>query len=434
MVPGYIAGLSILVFVASYTFITLEHKLKTNKSAIALTCAGILWLLSALSNTNEEHFKHSLVTAGNEVFGLIVFLLCAMTLVEVMVHLKLFDYLQTKIDVMGLTYIQQFWITSILTFFLSAFLDNLTVTIIMIQIAKNFYKGKSIIPVAAGIVIAANSGGAWSPVGDITTIMLWLAEKFTAAEVVIYTIIPSIVLNLIATYMISKHISKEDFVEEYTRERVTGLPRNNVIIVAAAFLSFTFPIFMNIVGLPPYLGLAFGLGIVWTLFELLHNKGNNHSHEETHLEVKIENLLQKTDISSLKFFIGILLSVAALESMGILETISHFVFGQDPTFTKLVYGNIFMGLFSAIVDNVPLAALSINMLEITDPILWTLTALSVGTGGSSLVIGSAAGVIAMGMVKELTFDNYLKVAAIPALVGFFAAIGVWLIQYYLFVI
>jgi len=419
---GLIPSLSIFVFIVSYVFITFEHKFKASKSAIALMCAGLLWLLAS-TTVSEDVLEHALTTAGNDIFGLVVFLLCAMTLVEVMTHLNFFDFIQTKLNNLGFGYLKLFWSISILTFFLSAVFDNLTVTIIMLQIARNFYKKESMFAMAANIVIAANAGGAWSPIGDVTTIMLWLAEKFSAVEIIMNAFIPSFVLNFVSTYLLSRHIREEDYVQTENDGSNIQLPTNMKIIIGVAMISFLFPVFMNLIGLPPYIGLALGLGVVWTLYELLPF---NDPHTDT--EVKMDHLLKKADLSSLKFFIGILLSVAALESMGVLEILSHFVFGDEPSYMQLVVGNVAMGLFSAIVDNVPLTALSINMLDIVDPKIWSLTALAVGTGGSCLVIGSASGIIAQGMVEGLTFGKYLKIATIPAFVGYVSAIFVWILQ------
>ena len=418
-----IAIFSLITFVVGYFFITLEHKFKTNKSAVALTLAGLLWIIASFSGISPEDFNHHLVEHGNSVFGLIVFLLGAMTLVEVMIHLNFFDYIQEKLVKFGLNYKNQFLLLSFLTFFLSAILDNLTVTIIMIQIARIFYKDKSLLAVAAGIVIAANSGGAWSPIGDITTLMLWLGGKFTSTQVIFQAFIPSFVLNLVSTYLLAGKIDKDDYTNVSLSK--TKLPFRNKLIIGMTLFSFTLPIIMNTIGLPPYFGLMLGLGIVWLMYETIR-----YEEESEHtVDIKIEHLLQKVDIPSLKFFIGILLAVGALEAMGLLEQLSHMIFGENPQFFSILIGNTLIGLLSAIVDNVPLTALSMDVISTNDPSMWVLTALAVGTGGSCLVIGSAAGVVASGIIKQLNFERYLKIATIPAFVGYIAAIATWCVQY-----
>ena len=313
----------------------------------------------------------------------------------------------------------QFLLISVLTFFLSAVLDNLTVTIVMVQIARRFFNKENLPAVVAGIVILANAGGAWSPIGDVTTIMLWLADKFTAMEIIRDAFLPAFVLGAVSSVLIARGI----------RGDTTGIKENEVItltrgekgVISLSLFSFSLPLIMNLFGLPPYMGLLVGLGLVWMFIEFVQTR----SKKESHLEANIEHMLQKADISSLNFFIGILLAVGALETLGILDSISHFMFGATPAFERIAAGNILLGVISAVLDNVPLTALAIDLIKSTDPRLWTLLALTVGTGGSFLVIGSVSGVVAMGMVKELTFGKYLKVATIPAIVGYVAGVLVW---------
>lgn len=185
---------------------------------------------------------------------------------------------------------------------------------------------------------------------------------------------------------------------------------------------------MNYFGLQPYIGLLFGLGIVWLLIEYAQIR----SRVKTHLEGDIETLVKKVDIASLKFFIGILLSVSALNVLGILESLSLFLFGAKQEISRLITGNILLGIFSSIIDNVPLTAIAIDIIKSNNTMIWVLLALTAGTGGSLLLIGSVAGVVVMGMIEKLNFANYFKIAFIPALIGYFAAILVWAIQFYIF--
>lgn len=422
----HIAGIfAIFIFVFGYILITLEHKIGTHKSAISLALGASLWILAAIS-VDKTILNQAVHEAGAEVFGILVFLLAAMTIVEILIHYRFFDVIRIKLSSLKLNDRKQFLIMCFLTFFLSAVLDNLTVTIVMIQIARRFFKEKNLIIAAAGIVVLANAGGAWSPIGDVTTIMLWLAHKFSAVDIISKGILPSLILGVITSWMLVVKMDNTSF--EIKEEMNIILSRGEKIIIFFSLISFSFPLFMNMIGLPPYMGLLLGLGFSWLLIEFIKTK----SHKETHLEANIEHLLQKTDIASLKFFVGILLSVSALQVLGVLEIVSHSIIGEHPDFTRLVFGNSILGFLSAIVDNVPLTALAIDIIKVNSPEMWVLTALAVGTGGSALVIGSVSGVVAMGMIKGLTFDKYLKIATLPAIVGYVAAIGVWLLQYRIF--
>lgn len=415
-----------LIFVAGYAAITLEHRLRTHKSGVGLALAGVLWLLVAISGIGKDALGHAAEVAGAEVFSLVAFLLAAMTLVEVLIHFKLFDVVQYRLTKMGFDARKQFLLMAVLTFFLSALLDNLTVTIIMIQIARRFYTGRMLVPVAAGIVVAANAGGAWSPIGDVTTIMLWLNEKFGAFDVILQVFIPALVLALVTVFLISRKIQPEKL--DVKADKPVRLRKSSKLIIGTALASFTLPVVMNVIGLPPYVGLLLGLGVVWLFIEVFQHPKFAKLDEET----KVEEMLSKTDLASIKFFIGILLAVSALSTLGVLEHVSDLVYGSDPSFGRLIGGNSAMGLLSAIVDNVPLTAIAIDVIKTPDVTVWTMLALAVGTGGSALVIGSAAGVVAMGMVKELNFGNYLKTATIPVLIGYAAGIATWYIQHLLF--
>jgi Na+/H+ antiporter NhaD/arsenite permease-like protein len=414
---------ALTIFVAGYIAITLEHKFGTNKSAIALLLAGVLWLVAAFSGIEHHVLEEIIHESGAEIFEIIVFLLAAMSLVEILVHYRLFDIIRLRLMKMKLTDKPQFVIIALLTFFLSAALDNLTITIVMIQIARRFFKDKNLLIASAGIVIMANAGGAWSPIGDVTTIMIWLAGKFSASEIISQGVLPSMALATVSTYLLRRKM--DDDTTDTIEEKRIELTRGEKLIMATTLVSFTLPVIMHSFGLRPYMGLLLGLGLVWAEIEFIKTR----SAKETHLEANIEQLLQKADISSLKFFIGILLSVSALKAIGLLNFFSHLVFGAHQEFARVAIANVFIGLMSAIVDNVPLTALSIDVISIQDPHIWVLLALAVGTGGSFLVIGSVAGIIAMGMVKGLTFDKYLKIASIPALVGYIAAMSVWFLQY-----
>lgn len=416
--------LAIGAFVLGYLGISLEHQIKINKSAIALFIGGLLWCLVAL--TGIEHLTEGLVHQGVEIFEIVVFLLSAMSLVEILAHYRLFDIIRGKLFALGLSEQKQFIVVMTITFFLSAVIDNLTTTIVMIQIARRFFKLPNLLVAVAAIVVAANAGGAFSPLGDVTTIMLWLAGKFSATEIILKGFLPSVAIAFTALLLFYPKIKPSEY--DSTTEIVTKLSKSERLVIILTFSSFAFPIVMSFVGLPPYLGLLIGLGLVWITVDLFKVV----SGRETHLTASIEKLLQKTDISSIQFFIGILLAVGALHALGILEHLSTFVYGSNPESMRLITGHVFLGMLSAILDNVPLTAMAINMLTSDLTSYWILLAITVGTGGSLLVIGSAAGVIAMGMVHELTFVKYIKIAFIPALVSFLVGVGVWYVQFLIF--
>jgi Na+/H+ antiporter NhaD/arsenite permease-like protein len=418
-----------LVFIIGYVIITLEHHWKVNKSITATTIAAIIWGGIALFGNSDHHLvEEAIHHLSSETFSLVVFLLAAMTLVEILVHYRFFDLLRAKLFALGLKDDKQLILISALAFFLSAIIDNLTTTIVMVQIARRFFKGKNLLVAAGTIVVAANAGGAFSPVGDVTTIMLWLAGKFTAAEIILWGFLPSLAIYLASLFFFVRQIEGDTSDEKPVTFEEVKLSISDKVIISSAFASFALPPLAHLIGLPPFMGLLFGVGVVGLMVAWF---ANTSSEKESHLSMDIEKLLGKLDITSLLFFIGILFAVGALGFLGVLDQISNSLFGENPADSRLIAGSILLGAFSAILDNIPLTAAAIDILQTTDFRLWVLLAICVGTGGSMLVIGSAAGVVAMGMVKELSFKQYIKIAALPAAVGYVAGIIVWYIQYLL---
>jgi Na+/H+ antiporter NhaD/arsenite permease-like protein len=418
-----------LVFIIGYIIITLEHHWKVSKSVTATAIAAILWGALAITGTDHEALEAAIHYLSGETFALVVFLLSAMTLVEILVHYRFFDWLRLKLFSLGLEDSKQLLLITAIAFVLSAIIDNLTTTIVMVQIARRFFKGQNLLVAAAAIVVAANAGGAFSPVGDVTTIMLWLAGKFTASQIILWGFLPSLAIYLVSIFFFVRQI-KGDSIDDKpaTHEKVT-FTLSEKIIIFGTFGSFALPPLAHLVGLPPFMGLMLGVGIVGLLVAWF---ANTSSDRESHLSMDIEKLLGKLDISSLLFFIGILFAVGALGYLGILEFISNNLFGVNPADIRLILGSVFLGAVSAILDNIPLTAAAIDILQTTDFRIWVLLAICVGTGGSMLVIGSAAGVVAMGMVKELSFKKYFYIAAFPAAIGYVAGIAVWYLQYLLF--
>jgi len=420
---------AVIIFVAGYALITLEHHWKVNKSITATALAAVLWALIALSGSDHHLVEEAIHHISGETFSLIVFLLAAMTLVEILVHYRFFDLLRAKLFALGLEDKAQLVLIGTIAFTLSGIIDNLTATIVMIQIARRFFSGKNLLVAAGAIVVAANAGGAFSPIGDVTTIMIWLAGKFTALEVIMWGFLPSLTIFAVSTFLFVRQIEGDTKDEKPVTYETVSLSRSEKVVIVSAFLSFTLPPLAHFVGLPPFMGLLFGVGMVGLIIGFF---ANTKSDSNSHLSMEIEKLIGKIDMTSLLFFIGILFAVGALSFLGILEIISNSLFGENPEVSRLIAGSVLLGIFSAILDNIPLTAAALEILQTTDPRLWVLLAICVGTGGSMLVIGSAAGVVAMGMVKDLSFTKYLKIAALPAILGYFAGIAVWYAQYIIF--
>jgi len=413
--------LSVAIFLLGYVAISQEHFLKISKTSIALLIAVVLWLLVVFGRLGNVGF--ALTESAGEIFGLVIFLLSAMTLVEILTHYGLFDYLYTKLLRLNLGDKAQFFIITFLAFIFSAFLDNLTTTIVFLQIASRFFSGKNLLRSASAIVIAANAGGAFSPIGDVTTTMLWLANKFTAQTIFTQAFLPSLTVFFASTLLIGRSIVSDT---KDRAEYAKPLGKIEWFVISLCLLSFFLPLFMTFAHLPPYFGLLLGLGVVWLVVDLARLR----RPDSTSLSTSIERFFQKTDIASLYFFIGILLAIGALRHLGVLEMISHWVFTAVPSVTRIIWGNIAIGGLSAVFDNIPLTAAAIDIVKTIDPSLWVLLALTVGVGGSLLLIGSAPGIIAMKIVKELTFGAYLKIASLPALMAFILGIFVWFLQYH----
>lgn len=415
-----ISFLSITIFLLGYVAISQEHVIKVSKTSISLILSVVLWLLVGISSSTG--INHALAESGGEIFELVIFLLSAMTLVEILTHYGLFNFVYQKLAELNLDDKAQFVIITFLAFVFSTFLDNLTTTIIFLQISRRFFKGKNLVRSAAAIVIAANAGGVFSPIGDVTTTMLWLAGKFTAQTIFFQGFLPSVVVFITSTVLIGRTIVKS---APDKIEKVNKLGKTEWIVISLCLLSFLFPLIMTLIHLPPYFGLLLGLGMVWLLVDLAKLRAS----QSASLSVSIEKFFQKTDIASLYFFIGILLSISALSHLGILETASQKIFTDTPSVSRIIIGNIAIGGFSAIFDNIPLTAAAMEIIKTTDPSLWVLLALTAGVGGSLLLIGSAPGIIAMAIVDDLTFKSYLKIASFPALIAYILGILTWYVQY-----
>lgn len=420
----------VVIFIIAYAAIALEHPLKINKSASALIGAGLLWTIYALatgdSHKISEELGHSLMGTAQIIF----FLMGAMTIVEVIDAHNGFEVITKRIRTTQLSSLM--WLVGIVTFFLSAILDNLTTTIVMISLMRKLLaKHDDRLFFAGIIVIAANSGGAWSPIGDVTTTMLWIGGQITALAIIKSVFLPALV-SLLVPLGITAYVLRGRPVEAPVAKdsdhglHTTEFERNLMFYLGLGVL-VAVPVFKTVTNLPPFMGIMFGLGILWLVGDLVHR----HKEDEAKHHFTLVHALSRIDLSSLVFFIGILLAVATLEHTHILSSLAEWL-NQNVGRQDIIVMAI--GLVSAVVDNVPLVAASMGMYSLAefppDHFLWEFLAYCAGTGGSILIIGSAAGVAAMGLEK-IHFFWYVKKISGLALVGYFAGAGAYLLQFQL---
>ena len=419
-----------LIFILGYAAITLEHSIKLNKAASAMLTGVLCWTVYALFSTDTHHVNEHLTSHLGDVAGILFFLLGAMTIVELIDAHDGFQIIIDKIQTANKS--KLVWSIAFITFFLSAVLDNLTTTIVMVSLLRKLIDDKMERWMFAGlIIIAANAGGAWSPIGDVTTTMLWIGEQVTTWNIMIKTFIPSLVCMVIPAYFIAKQmkgkLAKPKIIEDSNGISSTRFERNIIFFFGIGMLLFV-PIFKTITHLPPFMGVLFGLSILWIVTEIIH-----HEKDEAEKGVfSVNHALRKIDTPSVLFFLGILLSIAALEVTGILTDAAAFM---DNAVGNINIITMLIGVFSAIVDNVPLVAAAQGMYSMdiypTDHNFWEFLAYCAGTGGSCLIIGSAAGVAAMG-IEKINFFWYIKKISLLALVGYLAGAAVYLLQNQLF--
>ena len=415
---GAMEAILVTIFILGYAAIAFEHPLKINKSASALLTGVLVWTIWVLyspASLPEVHaeLEHHVSAAAEILF----FLLAAMTIVELIDAHEGFSIITSSIKTRSKT--RFLWIISTIAFFLSAILDNLTTTIVMISLVRKMVHDQEDRMMFAGmIVIAANAGGAFSPIGDVTTTMLWIGGQISAANILKTVFLPSVVCLLVPLLVASRTMKGQISGVAEGQDRVsdtTRLERNTVFIIGIASLAFV-PVFKTITGLPPFMGILFGLGFLWAVVEYIHR-----AKEDTKKEYfSVSRALQRIDTPSVLFFLGILIAIGALESTGILSHLARFMNQEIGNLTWIVTG---IGVLSAIVDNVPLVAASMAMYDLTaypmDDFLWEYMAYCAGTGGSILIIGSAAGVAAMGM-ERISFIWYVKRISLFALLGYLA--------------
>ena len=423
--------LMIVIFVLGYLAIALEHPIKIDKAASALITGVLVWTLFVLSGADQHFIEEELLHHLSEISSILFFLLGAMTIVELVDAHEGFSIITDKIKTKNR--VKLLWIVSVLTFFFSAALDNLTTTIVMVSLLRKLIDDKYERWFFAGIVVvAANAGGAWSPIGDVTTTMLWIGGQLTTMTIIKTLIVPSIVAMMVPLTVLSFTMKGEivrpvEVGNENDSDPTTAFERNLIFFLGVAGLLFV-PVFKTLTHLPPFMGMMLSLGVLWLVTEIIHRSKNKADKSQ----LSVIGVLRKIDTASVLFFLGILLAVAGLQSAGHLAVMAQNLnewFGGD------IYAiNIVIGLLSAIVDNVPLVAGSMGMYEITsvgnfaqDGVFWQFLAFCAGTGGSALIIGSAAGVAAMGLEK-IDFVWYLKKISILALLGYFAGAGTYILM------
>ncbi|MGJ8666877.1 MAG: sodium:proton antiporter NhaD [Patiriisocius sp.] len=446
----------ILIFVIGYLSITLEHPLKLDKTVPALIMAALIWAVLAIGFHNgwfdvidtyensynflsggeeaEHGFENTLLHHLGKTAEILIFLIGAMTIVEIIDLHRGFEILKGAVRTKSKR--KLLWIIGILAFVLSAIIDNLTATIVLITLLRKLIVNKEErLWYAALVVIAANAGGAWSPIGDVTTTMLWIADNVTAAGLIEFVVIPSIVCFVIP-FFIAQYLPafkgeiEVDTTEDEVAERLLS---SKTMLFLGLGMIVSVPIFKTITHLPPYIGMMLALGVVWLVSEYIHPEED--FTKERRQQYSAHKALSRIEISSILFFLGILMAVAGLESLvygvaengdpvGTLRYLAEILQSAIPNQDVVV---MLLGVLSAIIDNVPLVAASMGMYDSpTDSVLWHFIAYCAGTGGSMLIIGSAAGVAAMGM-ERIDFIWYLKKITWLAFIGFIAGAGVFLL-------
>ncbi|HQW43126.1 MAG: sodium:proton antiporter NhaD [Chitinophagaceae bacterium] len=418
-----------IIFIVGYAAIALEHPIKINKAATALITGVLCWTVFALFAQDKHSPSHLLTEYLGEVAGILFFLLGAMTIVELIDAHDGFEVITSRIKTTSKR--KLVWIVGFLAFFLSAVLDNLTTTIVLVSLLRIIIPDKKDRLLFAGlVVIAANAGGAWSPIGDVTTTMLWIGGQITAGSIIIQTILPSLVCFLIPAFIISRQVKGDVAsmnIEGINKELTSSSRERNIVFWLGIGSLLFVPVFKTVTHLPPYMGILLGLGVMWVITEMIHSEKD----EAEKGVLSVNHALRKIDTPSILFFLGILISIAALQASGVLTDLAV---AMNNSIGNIKLITLSIGLLSAIVDNVPLVAAAQGMYGLeqypTGHFFWEFLAYCAGTGGSCLIIGSAAGVAAMGLEK-IEFFWYMKKIGWLALIGYLAGAGAFILQHYL---
>ncbi|MDQ3392554.1 MAG: sodium:proton antiporter NhaD [Bacteroidota bacterium] len=419
-------ALVIVIFIIGYLAIALEHTININKTAFALITGVLCWTIFILFGDNISWIQSELSRHLASISEILFFLLGAMTIVELIDANHGFYFITKRITTQNGKVL--LWIISILAFFLSAILDNLTSSIVMVSLLRKLVKNRVQRRLFACIVIiAANSGGAWTPIGDVTTTMLWIGGQITALYTMQTIFLPSLISLIVPLiYLSTRMKDKLDIKTPMIKNSMEFKPEKGcktMLFVGVGCLLFV-PVFKTVTHLPPYMGMLLGLGIMWLVSEIVHiNKCETDKKPYT-----VIHALTKIDSASVLFFLGILIAIGALESMEILD---HLAQWMTQTIGDLRVIVVVIGLASALIDNVPLVAATMGMYDLVnfppDHLLWNFLAYCAGTGGSVLIIGSAAGVAVMGM-ESIDFMWYVKKISFIALIGYFSGVVTYLFQ------
>lgn len=425
----------VIIFVIGYLLITLEHPLHMNKATFALLMCGIMWSIYAIAG-HDPHMHEGIVTQLGDACEIVVFLIGAMTIVEIIDRYGGFAFITENINAKSKRHL--LWIMCSLSFVMSAVLDNMTTTIIMVMMLRRLLSDQKERWLFAGlIVIAANAGGAFSPIGDVTTIMLWMDEKVSSVGLIINLLIPSIVAMVIPVFIAQFYI-KEGKMQKITRmaDRNPDLHDRHphlskaMLIIGVSGLLFV-PIFKTLTGLPPFMGIMISLGAIWGVTEFWVK----HFKIDSKMGGRVSSALHTIDMPTILFFLGILMAVSALQQVGVLAQLAS---DMNSSIHQPILMTTVIGALSSVVDNVPLVSACIKMFEnmvppgTTDPYLltfiedglfWHLLTFCAGVGGSLLIIGSAAGVVAMG-IEKIPFFWYVKRVSLLALAGYLAGVGI----------
>jgi NhaD family Na+/H+ antiporter len=407
------------IFSVGYIAIAFEHSIKLNKSAVALTIAALCWALYFTGS--DLPLSTDLAILGEHVSDtsqIIFFLMGAMTLVEMVDSHKGFTIVTNLINTTSPR--KMMWVISLITFFLSAALDNLTTTILMISLLRKLIpEAKDRMILCCIVVFAANAGGAWTPIGDVTTTMLWIHGQISSLAIMKSLFIPSVISVVVPLLYFSFKLDKKS--SGIKRQKDTESEPGSKLVFCLGIGGLIFvPIFKSITGLPPFMGIILSLGVLWMATDLIHFK-------EKRSYLQVPTILTRIDTPSILFFLGILLSVAALQAAGMLDIVATWL-GAEVKSLPLIA--TLLGIFSAVIDNVPLVAATMGMYPLDlypmDNTFWHMIAYAAGTGGSLLIIGSSAGVAMMGLEK-VTFFYYMRKMTLPVLVGYLAGMGSYLL-------
>ncbi len=429
----------IVLFVIGYIGIASEHVLHINKATFALIMCGVLWAVYAMCG-HDPNLSEDMILALGDTCEIVVFLIGAMTIVELIDRYGGFNIIVHHIKAKNKRGLM--WVLAVVAFFLSAILDNMTTTIIMVMMLRRMLSDqKERWMFASVIVLSANAGGAWSPIGDITTIMLWMKNYVSSLDLIENLLIPSLVSVVVPTWIATRFVKSEPVEALNESDRRVGYVLSEhhyglsvaILVCGVAGVLFL-PVFKAVTHLPPYMGILISLGVLWLVTELIVR----HYELDGKMEGRISQVVKNIDMSTILFFLGILMAVAALSQSGILGELAAWL---NDTFHEVYIINGIIGVLSSIVDNVPLVAACMNMypvmteataavsadpsyalLFVEDGLFWHLLTFCAGVGGSLLIIGSAAGVVAMG-IEKISFTWYLKRITWMALAGYVAGIS-----------